>query len=271
MVFQHYALFPHMSVLENVAFGLEARGVAKAERLRRAEVALDGVGLQGKGNRRVQQLSGGEQQRVALARAVLIQPKVLLLDEPLSNLDPTLRHSTRDELRAMLRRVDAPALFVTHDQEDAFAVADRIVLLAKGRVLQIGTPEDLYVHPASRDVAAFIGRATLVAAQDNGTSATVTLGGVSRMLDVTRPFGEDRPFSDALVVLRAEALSLTGPESQDTWPGVIVGRRFTGATTAYHVRLSDVVTVEVQSTRRMSEGERVGISSASGAVPIVSV
>ena len=192
-----------------------------------------------------------------------------LLDEPLSNLDPTLRHSTRDELRAMLRRVGAPALFVTHDQEDAFAVADRIVLLAKGRVLQIGTPEELYARPASRDVAAFIGRATLVPAQDNGTSATVTFGGVARRLEVTRPLGEERPFANALVVLRAEALSLTTPESVDAWPGVIIGRRFAGAMTMYRVRLSDAVTVEVQSTRHMSEGERVGIAVASVPVPIV--
>ncbi len=110
MVFQHYALFPHMPVVENVAFGLEARGVARAERLRRAEQALESVGLGGKAGRRIQQLSGGEQQRVALARAIVIEPNVLLLDEPLSNLDPALRESTRDELRAMLHRVGAPAL-----------------------------------------------------------------------------------------------------------------------------------------------------------------
>jgi ABC-type Fe3+/spermidine/putrescine transport system ATPase subunit len=271
MVFQHYALFPHMSVLDNVAFGLEARGVSKAERLRRAKLALDGVGLQGKGDRRIQQLSGGEQQRVALARAMLIEPKVLLLDEPLSNLDPALRHSTRDELRAMLRRVGAPALFVTHDQEDAFAVADRIVLLANGRVLQIGTPQELYARPASREVAAFIGKATLVPAQDHGSSATVTLDGVTRSLEVTRPLGEDQVLSKALVVLRPEALLLSGPDSSDAWPGVITGRRFAGATVVYQVQLSDVVTVEVQSTRHLSEGERVGITVAAIPVPIVAV
>jgi iron(III) transport system ATP-binding protein len=270
MVFQHYALFPHMSVVDNVAFGLESRGVSKAERVRRAEQALDNVGLQGKGSRRVQHLSGGEQQRVALARAVVIEPKMLLLDEPLSNLDPALRQSTRDELRAMLRRVGAPALFVTHDQEDAFAVADRIVLLSKGRVLQIGTPEELYASPASRDVAAFIGRAMLVPANDHGHSATVSLGGVTRTLDVTRP-AEARQSSsgEMFVVLRAESLTLAGPETTDAWPGVVTGRRFAGASTVYQIRLADAVTVEVQSTHRVSEGERVGVVPTHVPVPIV--
>ncbi|HXC26317.1 MAG TPA: ABC transporter ATP-binding protein [Gemmatimonadaceae bacterium] len=269
MVFQHYALFPHMSVVENVAFGLEARGISKAERLRRAERALDSVGLQGKGNRRVQQLSGGEQQRVALARAVVIEPNVLLLDEPLSNLDPALRQSTRDELRAMLHRVGAPALFVTHDQEDAFAVADRIVLLSKGRVLQIGTPEELYAHPASHAVAAFIGRASLVPAQDRGASAVVSLGGVTVTLDVTRAPQAPPSFPEAFVVLRPEALTLTAPETTDAWPGVVKGRRFAGASMVYHVQLSDTVTVEVQSTRRASEGDPVGVAPGHIPVPIV--
>jgi ABC-type Fe3+/spermidine/putrescine transport system ATPase subunit len=269
MVFQHYALFPHMSVVENVAFGLEARNVSRTERLRRAEQALDGVGLRGKGTRRVQQLSGGEQQRVALARAVVIEPNVLLLDEPLSNLDPALRQSTRDELRAMLRRVGAPALFVTHDQEDAFAVADRIVLLSKGRVLQIGAPEELYAYPASREVATFIGRGTLVAAHDQGHAATVSLGGVTRTLAVTRPLEARHSSSEAFVVLRPEALTLTVPETPETWPGIVTARRFTGASIMYQVRLGETVTVEVQSTYRASEGERVGVAPGGVPVPIV--
>nr|MBA3673006.1 ABC transporter ATP-binding protein [Gemmatimonadaceae bacterium] len=156
MVFQHYALFPHMRVEENVAFGLEARGVGTAERLTRARAALAGVGLEGKGARQVQALSGGEQQRVALARALVIEPRVLLLDEPLSNLDPTLRQAMRDELRTTLRRSGVTALFVTHDQEDAFAVADRVAMLERGRLLQVGTPEALYHAPATRAVAEFV-------------------------------------------------------------------------------------------------------------------
>ena len=176
MVFQHYALFPHMTVERDVAFGLEARGVGKRERLAQAREALAGVGLEGQARARVQSLSGGEQQRVALARALVIEPRVLLLDEPLSNLDPTLRQTTRDELRATLRRSGVTALFVTHDQEDAFAVADRIAMLSRGRLLQVGTPEELYHSPATREVAEFVGRATLLPAELMSDGVWVTVG-----------------------------------------------------------------------------------------------
>jgi putative spermidine/putrescine transport system ATP-binding protein len=267
MVFQHYALFPHMSVRDNVAFGLEARGVPKRERARRAEQALDNVGLGGKGDRRVQQLSGGEQQRVALARAVVIEPNVLLLDEPLSNLDPALRQSTRDELRSMLRRVGAPALFVTHDQEDAFAVADRIVLLAQGRVLQIGTPQELYSQPKSRGVASFIGRAALVSARNSGSVAVVTIGDVSRDIPITKT--RDSVIGDGFVVLRPESLRIANSEISDGWHGVVSGRRFAGATNVYHVTFVDGVTVEVASPEAWNEGERVAVV-VYGAVPFVS-
>ena len=179
MVFQHYALFPHMRVEENVAFGLEARGVRKADRLGQARDALDAVGLGGKSARPVQALSGGEQQRVALARALVIRPRVLLLDEPLSNLDPTLRQSMRDELRSTLRQSGVTALFVTHDQEDAFAVADRVAMLERGRLLQVGTPESLYHAPATRAVAEFVGRAALVPAERRGDQVRITIGGVA--------------------------------------------------------------------------------------------
>jgi ABC-type Fe3+/spermidine/putrescine transport system ATPase subunit len=271
-VFQHYALFPHMSVVENVAFGLEARGVPKTARLKQAEEALAGVGLSGKGSRRVQQLSGGEQQRVALARAIVIEPRLLLLDEPLSNLDLALRESMRAELRGMLRRVGAPTLFVTHDQEDAFAVADRVVLLANGRILQIGTPETLYHHPVSRDVATFIGRSTLLPADDHGNRATVTVNGVSRTLEVSRPDRNGATaerLSDARVVLRPEALSLASPDARDAWPGTVLESRFAGAMWVYHVALSDTVTVGISSTDRVAVGARVGIAVRRQPVPLV--
>jgi len=272
MVFQHYALFPHMSVLDNVAFGLEARGVPKGDRVRRAELALENVGLGGKGGRRVQQLSGGEQQRVALARAVVIEPKVLLLDEPLSNLDPTLRHSTRDELRAMLRRVAAPALFVTHDQEDAFAVADRIVLLSQGRVLQIGTPRELYAHPHTRGVASFIGRATLVPARDEGEDVVATIGETMRRVPVTKPNRDGGSAvgtsGSGFVVLRPEALRMGAPDADEGWPGTVVGRRYAGATTVYRVALAPEIVVELMSGREYAEGTPVAVVVDS-AVPFV--
>jgi ABC-type Fe3+/spermidine/putrescine transport system ATPase subunit len=267
MVFQHYALFPHMTVGENVAFGLEARGVSKRERRERAERALANVGLGGAGGRPVQSLSGGEQQRVALARALIIEPKVLLLDEPLSNLDPTLRRSTRDELRAMLHRLGVTAVFVTHDQEDAFAVADRVALLERGRLLQVGPAEDLYDRPASRSVAEFIGRAALVPARLDGTTATISIGGRSHRVRAVTPNGALT--SSAMAVLRPDALEMTSPE-KGQWQGSVTERRFAGALLAYRVTLAEGVEVEVHTTERgRNIGDRVGVRVAREPVAVV--
>jgi ABC-type Fe3+/spermidine/putrescine transport system ATPase subunit len=269
MVFQHYALFPHMTVGDNVAFGLEARGVAKAERRERAARALANVGLANAGGRQVQSLSGGEQQRVALARALIIEPKVLLLDEPLSNLDPTLRRTTRDELRAMLHRLGVTALFVTHDQEDAFAVADRVALLERGRLLQVGRAEELYDRPASRSVAEFIGRATLVPARVSGDRAVVTIGGVACDVRVVMPNG-DEGSGPQFAVLRPDALDIVTPASSADWPGTIVERRFAGALLAYRVKLADALEVEVHTTERGREiGESVGVRISREPVAVV--
>ena len=268
MVFQHYALFPHMTVGENVAFGLEARGVSRAERREKAKGALASVGLGGADTRAIQSLSGGEQQRVALARALVIEPRVLLMDEPLSNLDPTLRQSTRDELRAMLHRVGVPALFVTHDQEDAFAIADRIALLRLGKLLQVGTPEDLYDRPATLGVAQFIGRATILPAEDLGDKVAVTVDGVRRELNATKPAGTGAMRSP-LVVLRPDALGISGDEG-DGWRGEVINRRFTGGNAVYRVQTADGVELEVTSTEmRIREGDRATVTVVKEPVPIV--
>jgi len=276
MVFQHYALFPHMPVEENVAFGLEARGVAKAKRLQQARSALESVGLGGAGHRGIQSLSGGEQQRVALARALVIEPQVLLLDEPLSNLDPTLRQSTRDELRAMLHRVGVSALFVTHDQEDAFAIADRIAVIRKGKLLQVGTPEDLYARPASLGVASFIGRATILHAEPLTSSdagdekMALTIGGVRREFRVSRAPGAVSGDRAMKVVLRPDALELVSSDSTGAWAGEVITRRFAGGNAVYRVRLAGEVMMEGESRRMdVREGDRVGVVISREPVPVV--
>ncbi len=268
MVFQHYALFPHMRVEENVAFGLEARGVRKADRLAKARAALDAVGLGGKAARPVQALSGGEQQRVALARALVIQPRVLLLDEPLSNLDPTLRQSMRDELRAMLRQSGVTALFVTHDQEDAFAVADRVAMLERGKLLQVGSPETLYHAPATRAVAEFVGRAALVPAERRGDVVRMTVGGVMLEAPARR---ESAPGGEALLaVLRPESLVLAEDERTPSWRGVVVARRFAGGHVVYRVTLQSGVEVEVMGDGAGArEGAPTGVRLAGVPVAVV--
>ena len=270
MVFQHYALFPHMTVEDNVAFGLEARGIARGVRRERAQRALSTVGLERVGPRPIQSLSGGEQQRVALARALVIEPRVLLLDEPLSNLDPTLRRSMREELRSMLRTLRVTAVFVTHDQDDAFAIADRVALMRHGRLLQVGSPEDLYATPATRDVADFIGRATLVDAVDAGTHAIITIGSVETRVQAVRA-GSAPPFRKAYAVLRPESLAIVEPRTPGAWPGIVVGRRFAGSGFAYRVALTEDLAVEVASSNgTVRESDSVAVIVEREPVALVS-
>jgi iron(III) transport system ATP-binding protein len=165
MVFQSFALWPHLSVAENVAFGLRERKVDKGEISRRVAEALESMRMKDYASRRIDQLSGGEQQRVALARALVVRPRCLLLDEPLSNLDANLRHSMRDEIRTICKEQHLTAVYVTHDQKEALAVADRIAVMKAGRVHQVGTPEEIYKTPVSRSVASFIGEPNLLRAK----------------------------------------------------------------------------------------------------------
>ncbi|SDO43551.1 putative spermidine/putrescine transport system ATP-binding protein [Microbacterium sp. ru370.1] len=162
MVFQSYSLFPHLRALENTAFGLRRRGMGTAEARRRAGEALDLVGLGHLADRYAHQMSGGQQQRVALARALVTEPRVLLLDEPLSALDAQVRVQLRDEIRRLQQRLGTTTVFVTHDQEEALAVSDRVAVMGAGRILQVGSPEELYTRPATAEVAAFVGSSSLV-------------------------------------------------------------------------------------------------------------
>ncbi|MDB4905347.1 MAG: transporter related protein [Gemmatimonadetes bacterium] len=249
MVFQHYALFPHLRVVENVAFGLEARGVGKTERESRARATLDSVGLAHAADRTVQALSGGEQQRVALARALVIEPPVLLLDEPLSNLDPTLREHTREELRSMLHRLGVTAVFVTHDQEDAFAVADRVAILKQGRLQQVGTPQELYRTPASLDVARFVGRGVMLPADVRGDRVSVTIGDVTQQA----PLAGNHAEGSVLAVLRPESLALRASDGPG-WKGRITARRFAGGHEVYRVALDhSAESIEVTSEQELVE------------------
>ena len=175
-MFQDYALFPHMSLRDNVAFGLRMRGVAKTPRRDRAQEMLDMVGLGDKAERRPHELSGGQRQRVALARALAVSPDVLLLDEPLGALDLKLRRQMQDELKAIQRRVGTTFVHVTHDQEEAMAVADRIVVMNQGRIEHCGTPEEVYLHPVSLFSAGFMGEMNRIPVTAKGTGADSPLG-----------------------------------------------------------------------------------------------
>jgi iron(III) transport system ATP-binding protein len=166
VVFQSHAVFPHLDVFENVAFGLRARGVSQAEVERRVAAALERVRLTGLGARTPDALSGGQQQRVGLARALVIEPDVLLMDEPLSSLDARLRLDMRDELRARQRALGITTIYVTHDQEEALAVSDRVAVMAAGRIAQVGTPWEVYGDPATQGVASFVGRVTVLGEDD---------------------------------------------------------------------------------------------------------
>jgi len=185
MVFQSYALFPHMTVFENVAYGLEMSRLAKNEVKERADAALELVGLPGYGRRLPSELSGGQQQRVAVARAFVLEPEVLLFDEPLSNLDAKLRRRVRDEIRDLQRRLGLTSVYVTHDQEEALAISDRIIVMNNAVIAQEGTPRELYEQPADRFVADFIGDANLLPVEITSfkdEQAEIRLGELTRRL-----------------------------------------------------------------------------------------
>jgi spermidine/putrescine transport system ATP-binding protein len=179
MVFQSYALFPHMSVYENVAFGLERKSVPRAETRRRVAEMLELVELVGKSDRRPRELSGGQQQRVALARALVNRPRALLLDEPLAALDPKLRQAMQLELKCIQREVGITFVFVTHDQNEALTLSDRLVVMNAGRVEQLGSPREVYERPRTRFVAGFIGTSNLMTGRVrelNGSTAVLEAG-----------------------------------------------------------------------------------------------
>lgn len=229
MVFQSYSLFPHLSAADNVAFGLRMRGAGKAERRTRAQELLELVGLPQHADRYPHQLSGGQQQRIALARALALQPRVLLLDEPLSALDAKVRLNLRDEIRRLQQELGITTLFVTHDQEEALSMADRVAVLRAGRLEQCATPSELYARPATAFVAEFVGTMSRIPCVRSGDSV-VLLG---------RPFAVEGtlPYDGELdVLVRPENVGLT---ASATGSALVVSASFLGSVTRLTARLAD--------------------------------
>src|SRR6266566_649609 len=235
MVFQAYSLFPHMTVRQNVAFGLRLRRVSKAERDRRAMEMLDLVGLSTQADRYAHQISGGQQQRVALARALAIEPQVLLLDEPLSALDAKVRAQLRDEIRRIQLEVGITTLFVTHDQEEALAIADRVGVMREGRLEQLAPPIEVYSRPATSFVAEFVGLSNRLPGQVRGGEVTVR--------GCTLPLVErDVPDGQVMALIRPEAVTLASHASAESGPlvGNVIAVTFLGATSRITVDLGDI-------------------------------
>jgi len=213
MVFQGYALWPHMTVAQNVAFGLEVRKVPAAERRRRVATALETVHMGEHADRRPAQLSGGQQQRVALARALVVEPDVLLLDEPLSNLDAQLRLEMRGEIRRICTEARITSVYVTHDQEEALSMADRVAVMCEGRLCQIGPPRELYGRPASRFVASFLGQTNLIAARVVERAAgSVCLESDAGLLR-SSVFPDPLPVGGVTCSIRPESVRLLEPDA----------------------------------------------------------
>lgn len=264
MVFQSYGLFPHMTVFENVAYGLKVRRFPRREIREKVARALSLVDLEGLENRPPGQLSGGQQQRVAVCRAIVTEPKVLLLDEPLSNLDAKLRIETREEIRKLQQRLSITSIYVTHDQAEALTISDKIVIMKDGKIQQIGSPDEIYAHPQNRFVADFIGGAnfykgTVIESQDGHITV--------EMLDIPMSITQDGDFSkgeEVEVVVRPEAIDLV-PQGEGDLLGIVQFSHYTGSMATYQIELESGERMEVEVANPgerglLKRGDEVGIS-----------
>jgi putative spermidine/putrescine transport system ATP-binding protein len=257
MVFQNYALFPHMSVRRNVAFGLSMRKVARADRERRVDEALRLVQLTDHARKYPAQLSGGQQQRVAIARAIVLEPALVLMDEPLSNLDASLRIEMRTEIRRLHQSLGLTTVYVTHDQEEALALADRLVVLRDGLVQQIGSPEEVYAHPANRYVAGFMGYRNLlpvtVSSSDGGTASVagegVALTGVNR-----DGLAVD---AEAVAAFRPTDVTVATEEGENTVRASVEVVEYHGREQAVEARLPSGEALHVRTESRLAPGDEV--------------
>ena len=256
MVFQNYALFPHMTVLQNVGFGLKMRGLPASETARRAEAALALVRLQGQADKLPGQLSGGQQQRVAIARAIVIEPPLVLMDEPLSNLDAKLRLEMRAEIRRIHNQLGATTIYVTHDQDEALSLADRIVVLRDGSIRQVGTPHELYESPLYLDVAEFMGFRNKVAGKVvrvDGDRATIAVGPAQlsgRAMDALSP-GDD-----ALLAARGDDVTL----GADGLPATVETIEYRGREYVGTARTDDGMEMIFHSPHHLSLGSRIALN-----------
>ncbi len=258
MVFQAYSLFPHMTAMQNVEFGMQLHEVGPAERRKRAGDMLDLVGLSAHVNKYANQMSGGQQQRVALARALAIEPKVLLLDEPLSALDARVRARLRDEIRRVQLEVGTTTLFVTHDQEEALAIADRVGVMNAGHIEQLGPPTAIYSRPATPFVAEFVGLTNRLAGVVKGGEVEVR----GMRLPLVEPDSTDGP---AIALVRPEAVSVAadGDMSQSPLVGSVISTVFLGATSRVTVDLGDITVLAQLPTSAVgaiTAGTRVRLS-----------
>ncbi|MBC6937990.1 MAG: ABC transporter ATP-binding protein [Chloroflexi bacterium] len=270
LVFQNYALFPHMSVFDNIAYGLQTQRVKRQDIQRRVNEALLMMGLQGLGDRRPNQLSGGQQQRVALARSLVVEPRILLFDEPLSNLDAKLRVQMRGEIHRLQRRLRITSVYVTHDQIEAMALSDRIVVMNAGKIEQIGTPSDIYHRPATRFVADFIGRANFVDVTVLSESAAgVEVEIFKRRITVASSVRRDG--APLVAMLRSESLTL---RHDPALPQVLVEQTmFLGSEVEYIVNTGSQQLVVVEQDPRgvhvVAEGETIGLDFVPEAVHLL--
>jgi iron(III) transport system ATP-binding protein len=259
MVFQSYALFPHMTVIDNVAYGFIVTGMPKSRARERARAGLELVGLPGFGDRLPSQLSGGQQQRVAVARALVLEPQVLLFDEPLSNLDAKLRRRVREEIREIQTNLGLTVVYVTHDQEEALAVSDRIIVMRDAAIAQEGTPRELYEHPTDLFVADFIGDANVLDVEIlriEGDQAVFNLGGVEMRL-ASRNLAPGA----AKAAVRPEAIHLDDTAAGDTLAGTVVKASYLGNHMEYVVRspIGELFVVDYHVERPIARGTDVAI------------
>ena len=243
-VFQSYGLFPHMSVIENIAYGLKFKGIKKKERLEKAEEFLDIIKLSGSGSKKISELSGGEQQRVALARAIVIHPEVLLMDEPLSNLDAKLRVEMRNAIKRIQQQIGITTVYVTHDQEEALAVSDRIAVMSGGVIQQIDTPKRIYQRPSNTFVATFIGQSNILDGQVIKNNSEEGIKIFDAFFAMTNLSKNCTNMEDVKVSIRPEEFILS-MDNKDGIKGVVKSSVFLGINTNYFIELENGKEVEV--------------------------